>query len=481
MSDLVYEPVPHARAVELLKDKPIMLRQAFDRLLPELRARAFTIGLIEDANVLQTVRDAIAELPAGAPWAEVKERVQAALADTPWLNEVSAAQRAELLMRLHGFQAYAAAQWEALQSPEARAAFPYLQYVAVGDEATRDTHRALDGLILPVDHEFWEDHYPPWEYNCRCMVVPISQEEYDEVVAAGRVAGQPAVLKEENRSQGWTIPPRSAIEYQLKHDIVDWGGGHTVPVPSPAKRGKEGAYRFHPSDLRIPLDDLRKRYAPEVFARFRESAQAERIEFADGRQMSVWEWLGGEPADGPWPRETGAPLSARAMASKIRQVARSIENEPNEVFVLLNRDGTERFPRHRTNDPRGGDVPKEWLGKMAGCTFVHNHPSGLVSFGFGTSFSPADVASSSAQRMARVVAVSPRRIYTMEPGPGGWPTPEAIRQAFEKHNDIANAYLGHRVSAGLTPEWKAKQAHNHIVWRGVAREMGMRYTVERKR
>ena len=277
------------------------------------------------------------------------------------------------------------------------------------------------------------------------------------------------------------MPPNSAIEYQLVNaGRLDWGGGATVDVTAPAKRGGRDAYRFHPSDLRIPLETLREKYSADVFERFRQNAQGERIEFADGRTMTVWEWLGGEPGEQTWPRESGAPLSKRAMASRIRATARSIENEPNEVFVLLNRDGTERFPRH-ISGPTGGAVPKEWIGEMAGCTFVHNHPSGLSRFGFGTSFSPEDLISTARQDLARVVAASRRRTYTMEPGPGGWLKPATIQDAFQKHDARVQLYLRDRVARGLTPGWKAEAAGAHLVWRAVAKELGMRYTVERRR
>lgn len=285
MSDFLTAPVPHEEAARIVAEKVPLLREAFERLLPELRARAFAISLIEDANVLQAVRDAIADLPRGADWRSVKAEVIEKI--SPWFNEKAAQARSELLMRLHAFQAYAAAQYEALQSPEARAAFPYLQYVAVGDEATRDSHRALDGLILPREHPFWEDHYPPWEYNCRCMVVPVSEEEFEE--ARGRRAGDPS---------GWV--PSAEVERRMTDPQIrtlDLGDGHPADVRTPADRAAARnedpakAYRWHPGDLRIPLETLRDKYDAAVWAQFEAAARAIKLE--SGR--TLWEWLGGSP------------------------------------------------------------------------------------------------------------------------------------------------------------------------------------------
>lgn len=47
---------------------------------------------------------------------------------------------------------------------------PYLVYRTAEDEFVRESHKLLDGVVLPVGHEFWETHIPPLGYNCRCQV-----------------------------------------------------------------------------------------------------------------------------------------------------------------------------------------------------------------------------------------------------------------------------------------------------------------------
>lgn len=55
----------------------------------------------------------------------------------------------------------------------------YLQYIAVGDELTRDDHEALNGLILSINDPLWDTITPPNGYNCRCSVVGVSRFEAD--------------------------------------------------------------------------------------------------------------------------------------------------------------------------------------------------------------------------------------------------------------------------------------------------------------
>ena len=54
--------------------------------------------------------------------------------------------------------------------------YPNLRYNAVNDKRTRDAHRALDGLILPINHEFWKKHSVPLDWGCRCNLEQTDEE-----------------------------------------------------------------------------------------------------------------------------------------------------------------------------------------------------------------------------------------------------------------------------------------------------------------
>ena len=54
---------------------------------------------------------------------------------------------------------------------------PYLRYVATLDDRTRPDHRAWHGTVLPVDHPFWQTHYPPNGWRCRYTVIQFSERQ----------------------------------------------------------------------------------------------------------------------------------------------------------------------------------------------------------------------------------------------------------------------------------------------------------------
>ncbi len=83
---------------------------------------------------------------------------------------------------------YAAGRAEQIQ--RLKGDFPYLRYSAILDARTRPEHAELDGLILPVDHPLWKSHYPPWSFNCRCSVIPMTAAAAEDAIGKAREAGK---------------------------------------------------------------------------------------------------------------------------------------------------------------------------------------------------------------------------------------------------------------------------------------------------
>lgn len=71
-------------------------------------------------------------------------------------------------------------------------ALPLLQYESVGDARVRDEHRSYDGIVLPVEHSFWDTHYPPNGWGCRCTIRRLREGE-KPVSTAEQVGSMPAV------------------------------------------------------------------------------------------------------------------------------------------------------------------------------------------------------------------------------------------------------------------------------------------------
>ena len=64
--------------------------------------------------------------------------------------------------------AYQAGRWETLKN------FPFLRYKHNTVRNPREQHKAWDGVILPSDHPWWDTHYTPNGWGCRCTVLGVS-------------------------------------------------------------------------------------------------------------------------------------------------------------------------------------------------------------------------------------------------------------------------------------------------------------------
>jgi hypothetical protein len=288
MLDFLTTPVPHEEARRRIADKPAVARDVFDRLPEEMQARAFTITGIEDMDVVQAVRDEIAKLPAGADWDAVKREVMAKI--SPWFTPEGAAARAQTIMSHHAFAAYSATQARIMD--EMIDVFPFRQYLSTKDGKVRASHAALNEIILPADHQFWTYHTPPWEWNCRCQVVELTEEDRDEELA------RDAKRAPENRR----VLQGTALR-QLDQGSLNRGLSTNVDVRTPKERG--GNYQWSARDASLPYDEIKKRWDSKTATDF--EAWAGGVDLDGGG--SLLSYLSGAPTT-PGPRLPSLPRPA---------------------------------------------------------------------------------------------------------------------------------------------------------------------------
>ncbi len=71
--------------------------------------------------------------------------------------------------------ARAAGEWE--RTLATKGFLPFLRYTLSSAERKRPQHVSWVGTILPVDHPWWQSHYPPNGWGCRCGVRQITRRQ----------------------------------------------------------------------------------------------------------------------------------------------------------------------------------------------------------------------------------------------------------------------------------------------------------------
>ncbi|HKS39962.1 MAG TPA: phage minor head protein [Blastocatellia bacterium] len=165
--------VPPDEAIDYFKSKKLVIRKAFDKLTEDARASAFTVSGVYKEDVLRAFKNEIVEsLEKGTAQGKVIKRFKEILSGTKGHRELGNF-HLETVFRSNMSLAYNTGRRRALE--DATEDLPYWQYHAVMDDRTRPEHAALHGIIFPANHDFWNTHFPPIGFNCRCSVTAIDQ------------------------------------------------------------------------------------------------------------------------------------------------------------------------------------------------------------------------------------------------------------------------------------------------------------------
>lgn len=183
-------------------------------------ARAFTVAKLLDLDILAEIQAAVADVIAnGGTPAEFTANLEPYLRSKGWWGPVTdpsltgtdkpvniGPARLRTIYDTNLRVSRAAGRWARIQALKGDR--PFLRYTAVLDARTRPLHRAWHGTILPVDDEWWDTHYPPCGWYCRCTVRQLSQRDLDR--------------------NGWKVSPRPPLD---PVPFTRPGTGEVIQVP----------------------------------------------------------------------------------------------------------------------------------------------------------------------------------------------------------------------------------------------------------
>ena len=182
-------PTDTVRAFEARDDLRTTVR--WSEMWHDDHARAFTVAKVAKLDLLAEIQASLADMLANGGtfeqwkdglvpylkaqgwWGDVIDR---ALTGTDELVKVGP-RRLRTIYDTNLRVSRAAGRWARIQ--ELKEVRPFLRYTAVLDARTRPEHRRWHGIILPVDHSWWNTHFPPCGWRCRCIVRQLSQRELD--------------------------------------------------------------------------------------------------------------------------------------------------------------------------------------------------------------------------------------------------------------------------------------------------------------
>lgn len=215
-------PLPPEQAIAWFKAKGYQFSWDWSDMWQEAHSRAFTVAKVTKADILADIRNALVEaLEGGTTFEQFKADLTPLLQRKGWWGRQEAVDtttgetktvqlgspyRLRTIFNTNIQTSLQVGHYQAMTDPDVLVARPYWRYSAVMDGQTRPMHRSWHNIILPADSPWWDTHYPPNGWNCRCTVVSMSRREIER--DGLRVSDMPA-----ENLKPWTNPKTGKTLY----------------------------------------------------------------------------------------------------------------------------------------------------------------------------------------------------------------------------------------------------------------------------
>lgn len=160
----------------------------WSEMMHEEHSRAFTVAKIAKLDLLAAVQKSLdnvirdggtfetwkanilPELKRAGWWGEVSDRALTGTDEPIIVND----RRLRTIYRTNIRMSIAAGRWRRFQAQ--KELFPYLRYRSDHPRKhPRPDHLSWHGIILPVDHPWWQEHFPPNGWGCNCLPEQVSE------------------------------------------------------------------------------------------------------------------------------------------------------------------------------------------------------------------------------------------------------------------------------------------------------------------
>lgn len=228
-------------------------------------ASVFTVAKAMRLDVLEGIRAQVDKaLAEGQSFAEFRGELQPLLERMGWWGrqelfdpvegviqevQLGSPRRLSTIYTINLRTAHAAGQWQRIQ--RTKATHPYLLYELGASREHRLDHLRWAGCLLPVDHPWWQTHFPPNGWACKCHVRAVSELEAERLRAQGVVSE----TAPDEGSQEY-LNPRTGEVMQVPKGIEPgwaYNPGATGPMEPVLLSRRQKADRRHPGLARITV------------------------------------------------------------------------------------------------------------------------------------------------------------------------------------------------------------------------------------
>jgi hypothetical protein len=177
MPDAVPFSVNPVEAIGYLRDKVRVPTERWTDIWQGMHARAFVVAGAQSDRLLADFHDAVTHAIAdGTTLEQFRQDFDRIVEDHGWSYRGGRNWRSRVIFETNLRMAYAAGRWAQIQ--RVKKLRPYLRYVHVEEQPhPRWQHHLWHNTVLPVDDPWWDTHFAPNGWGCKCTVQSLSERD----------------------------------------------------------------------------------------------------------------------------------------------------------------------------------------------------------------------------------------------------------------------------------------------------------------
>jgi Phage Mu protein F like protein len=239
--DVAYGSLPFGEQIAFVRGKVNVPTATWRDVWRDAHDTSFMVAGAYKADLLADFRAAIDKVIAdGVTLETFRKDFDQIVASHGWSYNGGRGWRTRVIYETNLRASYQAGRFAQMTDPDLLAARPFWRYVHNDFVAhPRPEHLAWDGLVLRHDDPWWQAHWPPNGWGCRCRVFPESERSLarrglsvDEAPATRYVtkrigANGPApqsVRVPEGIDPGWDYTPGRTVAEQVRNKLAQKAG-----------------------------------------------------------------------------------------------------------------------------------------------------------------------------------------------------------------------------------------------------------------
>ena len=251
--------IPQA-ALRYIKNKKLAPAFSYKDIWNEEHATNFTVAKAMQLDVLNDIKGAVeTSIADGQTLEQFRKNLKTTLMQKGWWGkkemedpltgetvnaQLGSDRRLKTIYDTNLRSAYQEGRWERTQTSTAH---PYLMYRVGNSKEHRKEHLDWNGLILPKDDPWWNSHFPPNGWGCKCWTMAVSEARKQRLEETG-IKVPPSVDGE----PGYTVRVKTQPPKTTYKTFVNERKGTVEHVPI----GVDPAFNWNVGKLGRDVDAL---------------------------------------------------------------------------------------------------------------------------------------------------------------------------------------------------------------------------------